>query len=99
LKQSERDELLLRLDERVRDLKESDVPEIKLHLSKINGTLLKHSDDISALKITTYGKNGDEGLCGIVRNNRGWIIKLVIIVAFISALIGGGISDLFMKFF
>ena len=32
-----RDELLIRLDERVKELKEEDLPEIKRHLERING--------------------------------------------------------------
>jgi len=32
-----RDELLIRLDERVRDLKDEDMPEIKEHLLALNG--------------------------------------------------------------
>jgi len=43
MKISERDELLIRMDERQRQIKEEDLPEINSHLKTLNGHLDDHS--------------------------------------------------------
>ncbi len=43
MKLAERDELLIRMDERQRQIKEEDLPEINNHLKALNGHLDDHS--------------------------------------------------------
>ena len=49
LTEESRDELLIRLDERVRDLKEDDIPEIKQTLERQNGRIRRNSIAIAAI--------------------------------------------------
>ena len=46
---AKRDELLIRLDERVKDLKEEDIPEIKEALKTQNGRIRKNTIAIAAI--------------------------------------------------
>jgi len=43
VKAEQRDELLVRIDERVEHIKETDVPEIKNHLLRLNGAVYANS--------------------------------------------------------
>lgn len=88
---------LLEGQARLQERSESIIREINSqnkHLALINGHLQRHQDDITAIKTTVYGKNGDDGLCGKVRSNASYIIKLIIITSIISAGVGSGISQL-----
>ena len=94
MKTVERDRLLERLDERtdsiIRELKTQNA-----HLSKINGTLEKHSKSITQVETTLYEVNG---ICDKVKNNSINITRLSVIVAVVSAGIGGGVSQLVNAF-
>mgnify|MGYP001572882532 CR=1 FL=1 len=46
----QRDELLIRIDERVKDIKEEELPKITGHLERLNNSVSAHSVDIGSLK-------------------------------------------------
>lgn len=52
-----RDELLIRLDERVKDMREDALPKIEKHLEKINGHLDNHADRIITVETLQKERN------------------------------------------
>ena len=50
----ERDNLLIRMDERLKGLKEGDIPEIKTHLEKVNNIVGKHEKRITRNEVILY---------------------------------------------
>lgn len=85
---SERDDLLNRLDER----SESTIRELvaqNRHLEKINGSLLRHNESISEINTTVYGNKSDKGLCGEVTTQKKilyWAIGIILTGGTISGL-------------
>ena len=64
MNEEQRDELLITMAERVRDIKEEELPEIRTHLAKLNESVVNHSIDISDLK---------------TKANRTWLLILAVI--------------------
>lgn len=69
MKISERDELLIRMDERQRQIKEEDLPEINSHLKTLNGHLDDHSKRLTIaetqIKERTASKISKKVVAGI----------------------------------
>ena len=67
MKAIDRDDLLIRVDERtesiIRELQDQNK-----HLAQINGTVSELKQVDTALVTTVYGKKSDKGLCGEVSN-------------------------------
>jgi len=57
LTQEKRDELLVRLDERVKAIKDDTLPKIETHLEKINGHLDNHSSRITVTETLQKERN------------------------------------------
>ena len=92
LRDEDRDELFIRLDENVKAVKIVQI-ETARHLASINSKVQEHELRLSSVCNTVYGQGGDKGLCGAVRRNASNIVKLFC-VAIASAAIGGGTSEL-----
>jgi len=82
MKVTERDELLIRLDENVKGMVKIQVEQSK-HLAMINGSLQRHDENIIGLNTTVYGKKSDKGLCGemIAIKKVLWSIMAVVLAA------------------
>ena len=61
MKSAERDELLIRMDERQRQMKDEDLPEINGHLKKLNGHLDDHSKRLVTLETRAEEKEKASG--------------------------------------
>ena len=83
--------LLERSESMIRELKDQNK-----HLEKINGSIVKHGEQIIALNTTVYGKDSDEGLCSKVDKNSAKLNRLLIILAISvgTGVSGFGISEL-----
>lgn len=61
MKPAQRDELLIRMDERVKALKDGDegaIPDMIKHLATLNGRVTRNSNDIKWLKRIVGGVTG-----------------------------------------
>jgi len=83
--------LLERSNSIIRELKDQNK-----HLERINGSIVKHGEQIIALNTTVYGKDSDEGLCSKVDRNSAKLNRLLLIVAILmgTGVSGFGISEL-----
>lgn len=86
--EAQRDEIMIRLDENVKEIKNTQAVHSK-HLAMINGSIQSHSDILCCLKTTVYGKNSDKGLCGEMSNMKKCLWAILFII-----LAGGTISGL-----
>ena len=84
MKPTERDEILVRLDERVKDIREDTLPKIEQHLERINSRLDKHGDEI--VRIGTLQKERNKPS---KKSIAGYIIGgIAIVVALFKAFTG-----------
>ena len=63
---TKRDELLIRLDERVQDIREDTLPKIEQHLLNINSHLDDHSHRITTMEAQGKSKKEKIGLGGAI---------------------------------
>jgi len=75
-----------------------DIPEIKAHLKELNNTVPKMRENIAIHHSTLYGHGNDCGLVKQIEQTKTRLWKLAIIVAIISASIGGGITGIINLF-
>jgi len=87
-------EVVVRIDERQKSMKEDDLPEIKEHLKQLNNSVAKNTEHIAINDVTLYGKDGDPGLAQQVKEQNTRIWKLAVAIAAISATVGGGVAGL-----
>jgi len=71
-----------------------DIPEIKAHLKELNREIPKLKERQAIHNSTLYGHGNDCGLVKQVEQTKVRLWKLAIIIAGISASIGGGITGL-----
>ena len=71
-----------------------DIPEIKAHLKELNREIPKLKERQAVHNSTLYGHGNDCGLVKEVEQTKTRLWKLAIIIAGISASIGGGITGL-----
>ena len=71
-----------------------DIPEIKAHLKELNREIPKLKERQAVHNSTLYGHGNDCGLVKQVEQTKVRLWKLAIIIAGISASIGGGITGL-----
>ena len=71
-----------------------DIPEIKAHLKELNREIPKLKERQAVHNSTLYGHGNDCGLVKEVEQTKTRLWKLVILVAVISASIGGGITGI-----
>ena len=71
-----------------------DIPEMKAHLKELNREIPKLKERQAIHNSTLYGHGNDCGLVKQVEQTKTRLWKLAIIVAGISASIGGGIAGL-----
>ena len=82
---SKRDELLIRLDERVKDMREDSLPKIEKHLADINNHLDDHSKRITITETLQKERNKPSK-----KSMAGWVSGAVAIaVALWKAFTGG----------
>ena len=96
LKVEERDELLIRLDERVENLSDHTLPSIENHLAKLNNRVAKHEGelavhDIQFAKIDTKFKEHD-GFFKAMPFNKRWFWALVVVL--ILSLAGTNVPEI-----
>ena len=99
MKPKERDELLIRMDERFKRLygdgdDDGDIPEMKADIKAINHQVDTNKENIAIHNTTLYGKRGDPGLVGRVASNSKTIVRNMIALAVVCGGLGYGIPEL-----
>lgn len=87
MKPAERDELLIRVDERTENIEKVTTLQEK-HLARLNGQVQQLGIDNEAVKTTLFGKGSDEGMAGRVNANSSRSKRNRIILVALVAILG-----------
>lgn len=97
MKPADRDELLIRLDERTEKIQKSTDLQEK-HLARLNGSVQQLEIDNAAVKTTVYGRKSDKGLCGEVSSMKKTLYGLAVVVLGGGTLTGLQMTDIISWF-